>query len=503
MQAPDEFAHLNRAYGIAEGSCVAPVLTPIPLSIEKLSVAFPPKLETQRRISSSDILAVLHIPLSEAQQDRVRNEAANMYSCFPYLPEAVGIEAGRVFGAAPGVILYLGRLANLIAYLGVVYLALGQLPDFQIPLLSLALTPMALSQAASASWDGVAFSTAFFLCAYILRLAWDPTIVTLQRRHYLVLGGAIVLAGLCKTDVWLAPLLILIPVSKFGSSRRKWAVLLGVIALALLVIAGWNYVNRANMALWIARINDWRQIQFSENAAFVYQHPVLFLQAVIRTLAARWPEFASEFVGKLGWLVVSLPEWVIWLYFLLLGFVAMTGTAENRMKPGHRLVCLGVVAVAVISIFIGMWCAEVPPDYRNIVLHGAGHVPGVQGRYFIPFAFPLLLAFSSTRLRVNRKWLLAIAAVTIVTVHAVALEEIHRVYYLTGDAAKDYDTKLVRRAGATADDAKVFVVRSGKKQWIMHASWITSHGYRWPDDVLIISPEQLASIPEGEPISEP
>jgi uncharacterized membrane protein len=503
MQAPDEFAHLNRAYGIAEGSCVAPVLTPIPISIEKLSVAFPPKVETQRRIGTSDILAVLHMPLSEARQDRVRNEAANMYSCFPYLPGAIGIEAGRVFGASPGAILYLSRLANLIAYLGVLYLALGLLPDFYIPMLCLALTPMALSQAASASWDGVAFSTAFFLCAYILRLARDPKIDTLRPVHYAILGGAIVLASLCKTDVWLAPLLVLVPASKFGGLRKKWAVLLGVVVLALLVIAGWNYVNRENMALWIARIKDWRQIQFSENAAFIYQHPVVFLQAFMRTWAARWPEYASEFVGKLGWLVVSLPEWVIWLYFLLLGFVALTGTAANDMKAGHRLVCLGVVAVAVISIFIGMWCAEVPPDYRDSVLHGAGHVPGVQGRYFIPFAFPLLLAFSNTRLRVKQKWLLAIAAVTIVTVHAVALEEIHRVYYLTGDATKDYDNKLVRRVGSTADDAKVFVVRSGKKQWIMHGSWITSHGYRWPDDVLIIPAEQLASIPEGETISDP
>jgi hypothetical protein len=97
-----------------------------------------------------------------------------------------------------------------------------------------------------------------------------------------------------------------------------------------------------------------------------------------------------------------------------------------------------------------------------------------------------VLAFSSTQVRVNRKWLLAIAVVTMLTVNAVAVMEIHSLYYLTGNAAKDYDTTLVRQAGSTAEAAKVFLVRAGKRQWVMQASWISSHGYRWPDDIVTI-----------------
>jgi uncharacterized membrane protein len=503
MQAPDEFAHLDRAYGIAEGACVAPTLTSIPRSILELSSAFPPKLEAQRRIGADDIWPFMHKPLSEAQHDEVKNEAANMYSCFPYLPEAVGIEAGRLFNAPPAAILYLGRLANLIAYLGVVYLTLRLLPDFVLPMFCLALTPMALSQAASASWDGVAYSTAFLFCGYTLKLAWDPNISSLQARHYAALSGVVVLASLCKTDVWLVPLLILVPASKFNGLRQKWAVLTGAVLLALLVVAGWNFVNRENMARWVTHIQEWRQISVSDNAAFIYQHPLRFVQAAARTCEARYQEYAMEFVGKLGWLVVRLPQWAVWLYFGLLGLAALTGTATARMKASHRVVCLCVVALASTSIFVGMWCAEVPPDYRDGVLHGVGHVPGVQGRYFIPFALPLLLVFSNTLLRMNRKWLLAVAAMVIVTVNAVALEEVRSTYYLHGPASTYYENKLVKQFGLTSNDAKVYVIHSGKKQWVKNASWITRHGYRWPDDVLTISPSQLASIPEGETISEP
>jgi uncharacterized membrane protein len=503
LQAPDEFAHLDRAYGIAEGTCVARALTPIPVSIKELIASFPPKLETQFPINSEDIWQFVRMPLDEKQQAQVKNEAANMYSCFPYLPEAIGIEAGRMVGASPGVILYLSRLANLIAYLAVVYLALGLLPDFQIPLLALALMPMVLHQAASASWDGVAYATGFLLCAYILKLAWDPNISTLGLRHYLGLGAIVVFAALCKTDVWLAPLLILVPAERFKGSRRKLAVLAGVAVLAVAVISGWNFVNREQMLRWIGRIKEWRQIDFSANAAFIYQHPVMFLQAARRTWGDRWPEYAAEFVGKLGWLAVRLLQWAVWLYWALLGAVSLTGTAAARLKPVHRLVCLGVVAVAVASIFIGMWCAEVPVDYREGVLHGVGHVPGVQGRYFIPFALPVLLVFSNTLLRVNWKWLLAAVAVVVVTVNAIALVKIEQTFYLTVAPATYYENKLVRQVDLSGDDAKVYWIHAGKKQWVQHASWITSHGYRWPDDVGVISGAQLATIPEGEVISEP
>jgi uncharacterized membrane protein len=503
MQAPDEFAHVDRAYGIAEGTCVAAVLTPIPLSMEQLANAFPPKLETQRRIDAGEVQYFLRMPLDEARRDRVHNQAANMYSCFPYLPGALGIEVGRLFNASPAGVFYLDRFANLLAYLVVVGLALWLIPDFQLPLLCLALTPMALSQASSASWDGVAYSTAFLLCAYILKLAWDPDITALQLRHYLILGAIIVAASLCKTDAWLMPLLIVIPAYKFKGRARKIAAVLAGFGLAMVVIAAWNYVNRENVALWIGHIKEWRQIDFAGNAQFLYQHPILVFQAAERVTMARWQEYASEFIGKLGWLSVKLPDWAVCLYFATLGLVALTSTQHSRLNTTHRLACLIVIAMATASIFVGMWCAEVPVDYREGVLHGAGHVPGVQGRYFIPFGFPLLLFFSNGLVRLNRRWLAAIAAVVIVTVHAVALQRVDNLYYLSGPASAYYENKLVKQLGLTGEDARVYIIRGGKRQWVKNASWIAKHGFHWPEDVLTISAVQMQSIPEGDPITEP
>ena len=502
LQAPDEFAHFYRAYGDSEGYVItAPRLTPIPQSIQEMASAFPPHVEVVRFVGAADIVKYLQVPLNPARSTGVPNETINRYSSLPYLPAAVGILTARILSVPPAGVLYFARFANLFVYLALVYLALRMLPDFQLPLLGVALMPMALNQAASASWDAIAFSAAFFLCAYILTLAWDPAITTYTPRQYAILAATIIVASVCRTDIWLLPLVIFLPASRFQGSRRKWTVLLGYFVLAFAVVAGWNFLNRNNMAVWIEQQRS-QQIMFSDNFAFVFQYPWIFLQTFVRTCRDRWPDLAVEFVGKLGWLVVNLPTWAVWLYLAMLSAVALAGTVKARLTTLQRLVCLGIAGAAVASTFVATWCTETPVAYKENVLHGLGDISGVQGRYFIPFAFPLLLALSNTRWRVDGKRLFTFAAVIILLVNGLAVQRIYATYYASGDPAIDYDNKLVKRAGTTAEDDKVFFIRSGQRHWVTHASWIVKHGFRWPEDVRTIPAPQLAAIPEGDTITE-
>ena len=429
MQTPDEFAHFFRSYNVSDGYCVAPRLTMVPHMVEEVAMAFPPRVETVRRLRADDILRYLREPLSEAQPRGLLNESINLYHCISYTPAAVGIRAGRLFSVPPAGLLYLARFSNLLVYLAFVYLAMRQLPDFHLPLLCVALLPMALNQASSASCDAVVFASALFLCCYLVRLIWDARLGLIDLRHYGILAAAIIVASLSKTNVWLVGLIILAPASRFRNARQRWAVVLGCFVLAAVVLAGWNYVNRQNTAAWIEHNRVQLEVQFADNVAALYQHPWMLLQAFGRTWRDRWPEFAAQFVGKFGWLSVSLHVWVIWVYCILLGLVALTGAAEIRVTIVQRLVFLGVVAAGVTAIFMAMWCANTPKSYNEAVLSGVGHIPGVQGRYFIPFAFPLLLALSMTRLRVSRKGLLVLATVTIFTVNAAALYTIQNTFY--------------------------------------------------------------------------
>jgi hypothetical protein len=70
----------------------------------------------------------------------------------------------------------------------------------------------------------------------------------------------------------------------------------------------------------------------------------------------------------------------------------------------------------------------------------------------------------------------------------------------TSAPASKWEGKLVRRAGTTDEDGKVYVVQGGKKRWVVSSAWLREHAYRFPEDVSIISAEELASIPSGEAI---
>jgi len=59
---------------------------------------------------------------------------------------------------------------------------------------------------------------------------------------------------------------------------------------------------------------------------------------------------------------------------------------------------------------------------------------------------------------------------------------------------------LVRRAGTSTEDQKVYWVDGGKKRWVIDSAWVTGHGYRWPQDVETIPAPALAGLPNGEPV---
>jgi hypothetical protein len=68
-------------------------------------------------------------------------------------------------------------------------------------------------------------------------------------------------------------------------------------------------------------------------------------------------------------------------------------------------------------------------------------------------------------------------------------------------AKSSWEGSLIRRPGdGTADGEKVYLVRNGKKCWVVSAEWLGSHGYRFPEDVKVVSAKELAGIPPGEPL---
>ena len=118
----------------------------------------------------------------------------------------------------------------------------------------------------------------------------------------------------------------------------------------------------------------------------------------------------------------------------------------------------------------------------------------------------MLLLAGNGRLRFSVPKLSVLVFAVILLANSVAIRAVSETYYGgPSDSSKAsafavYEGKLVRRPGEKPEDQAVYLVQKGMKRWVPSSKWIVEHGYRWPEDVLFISPEALAAIPQGPPV---
>jgi hypothetical protein len=587
---PDEGGHMYRTWLVSEGICtgvpaVGVAMDPRDLDHRFLWSSLPPGSTGRDVLAKVDDAHGLPLPMVSLFF------AVNLYSCLPYLPAGAAFRFGRFFTDAPFSLMYLGRFVNLLFYLLMVVAAMQLLPQFQLPLAVLALMPMSMHQAASLSADAVTIAVSFVLTAFIVRLAVSADPAPLTRSDYLLLLLGTVVAGLCKSSAGLLFLLLLVPGAKFPDRRTRWLAIAGYIALGFGIAAAWQVINRPNGEVH-ATLKAAAGIFPAENATMILDRPVIFLNGVIRTVRTYDEEYLEEFVGKLGPLSIRLPVWIPWVYLGLLLVLAVVYRAGPRLSIGQRLLLLGILLLNVGSLFAVVWTTELPRAALAAEFPaGRGVISGVQGRYLIPLAPLLLLAVSGiVRFRDSgrgpSRWVFLPVLALVAIVNAVALDLVWNRYqahsstfpnrirmalhlqfsrtpetaalrydnlviasrdpgslpFLISEGVKHpvpslasvisrgyrwpedvllvsdpeiaaippgpplppppggYEGRLVRRPGDSAEDAKVYLVRDGRKHWVWDGHWITAHGFRWPDDVNFISAAELAQFPEGDPI---
>lgn len=145
-------------------------------------VAFHPK----KKQNVDEIFSLLKLPLSPDNKSFVEFPNTALYTPLPYLPQAFGIALGRIFNFSPLILVYIGRIFNLFAWIFLVYLAIKTTPISKWLIFLLALTPMSLFQASSLSADAFTNGVAFLLIALFLLYSFDKA-KTIKRVDILII----------------------------------------------------------------------------------------------------------------------------------------------------------------------------------------------------------------------------------------------------------------------------------------------------------------------------
>lgn len=382
FQSPDEDAHFFRAFQISEGTLSAHTVGDstggsIPRSVESAGhlhseVRHRPDL----RVSVATVLGALDDPLAAGDRVEVAFPNTANYSPIPYVPQATAIFFGRLFEAAPLILMYLGRIANLAAWLALVFFGIRLAPAGGWLMAVLALTPMSMFLAPTLSADVLTNGLAFLWVGLFLSAVVSEERIDFDR--FSLMTVVTIALTLSKQPYGLLSLLLLlVPVAKWGS-RRAYALRAGgLVAVNFLVAGLWAWV--ANKSWSPARLDV--PIVPGEQLRYVAEHPLEFVRTMFDShLGSRQLE---EFTGVLGWLDTHLPTWLLsFQLFLVTAAVLCTEKLRGALKRWTVAAALGVGIVVVVAVDLALYASWTPV--------AASVVEGIQGRYYVPVS-PLLV----------------------------------------------------------------------------------------------------------------
>ena len=333
------------------------------------------------------------------------------YPPYFYAVAAAAIDAGKAAGLSILDTLYLARLLNGFVAVGLGALAIAVAGTAAPWFFAVLCLPMSTAQAASVSQDALMFPAAALGAAIFVRF--------LRARDVNGYDAALmcILLAIVATGRVAYGALALLPLALRGT---PWVPRLLGAASILVAALGWA---------WLAA--TFTLVQFGPPEANasgqihqILAHPSTVLSVAVNTIRFQLDLYLESFIGKLGWLDLSLPRLYIEVAWAILLFAALASLPRVPTEtPDRRAAALTALALvsAVGVLFAALYVSWTPVG--NFI------VDGIQGRYFIPLAFflPALIPFGSRR-ELLRPLTWAVAAFPIASVTVVVLGIVRRYY---------------------------------------------------------------------------
>jgi len=352
--------------------------------------------------------------------------AAAVYPPVPYLPSALGIRIGRLFGLSAFMLVLLARLFELAAFVAIVGLAIRRLPSRAWVLAVVALMPVAVFQASTVSADAITNALALLVVADALALTAQP-VDRVPRALLIETVCATIALALCKQPYILAAGMLLLPA--WRHRRQIGATIVGTFAVGGVLALAWTrwandhylapdflppslggHANYAN-----------NNVQPSAQIRYLRGHPFAFTGAIWRMVTDHGGSILHDLAAQVSyWRAPGLIPVMVW------SGVAAVVLLDCARLPGGRAMRRLTLALAFLTVVASLFLAYVGWN----ALH-APRIDGYQGRYLLvvlamvalvivpdPRADPPSGPLAAVRARVGGRtgWLVAWSALTLLLV---------------------------------------------------------------------------------------
>jgi uncharacterized membrane protein len=396
----DEFDHFLRSFEVSEGMFVNHVTQHglgnyVPVSL--VDTVHKAQFINGKGYQYGIAKEAFDTTLNPSNRIFIRNYASS-YPPTIYLPQAIGLWVGRILFHSPMMMMYFGRIFNLLSYVTIVYFALKMVPIKKNLFYTMALLPMSINQAASLSGDSTIISSAFLFVAYVLFLAYG-NVEKITLKHVLTTIGIGIFIGVSKiVYIPLVLLFFLIPLRKFMDKKDYIKKFLFVLAGFMIPYLIWNWLNLANLS--IPDVRTYAGVMPKEQIMFIVTHPIQYIKILMDSFINLGE---SKFLGMLGKIIsiyhYSTPDIVIYTFLFLMILFGLLNDESNlkrfKIKKADRMIMFFIMLVVILLIYTALYVG-----YTSV---GHSIVDGIQGRYFIPVAILFFLGISNYQFSYKHK----------------------------------------------------------------------------------------------------
>ncbi|HEU0291603.1 MAG TPA: DUF2142 domain-containing protein [Anaerolineales bacterium] len=304
-------------------------------------------------------------------------ETRSRYNPVLLLPQALAVRYSTWRFELPALsIYYAARLAGLLTYTWLVWLAIRLIPFGKWTLFSMAVAPTAIYQASTVNADTITNGVGILFVAGTLAMADRKEIRFKEWGILILLIAALFLA---KPNVY--PLVLLpflsIPPSRFWHKAAYLLLIFCTVALFSIEVVGWN---RAAPNPGFTPSGD---VNAAQQVNYLLAHPFWFPRVLINDLFLQGSRYLTQWIGVYGYDYGSVPAIT---YFLFLGGVVMTLLHRDSPNPNRKL------RLVLLLVFFLCYAATALSLYLTFTAVGDEFVYGVQGRYLVPILPLLFLA---------------------------------------------------------------------------------------------------------------
>ncbi len=326
-----------------------------------------------------------------------------------FLPQLVGMTLGSLIKPTVGMIIYMGRIFNALAYIIGVFCLIKYFKYGKLALLFISLQPIMVQQASSLSYDVMNYLEIMLAIGFITNLAYKKTFS--NKDGFLLVPISLLLLATKPNNFLLLCLIPFIPLNFEGVfsflntplraikqtiSKFKYVFYL---ALLLAIFAVLYYLMRDN-----GGVNHFIRVLSN---TLLKQHMNGDLNTIL----------TIGMFGYFGNFTIQLPLWLIFVNISIL-FLVFLSSEEYFFTKDFATISSLLFPIQVLATVTAMYLQWTPIVLGN----GANISVGSQGRYFTPFLILFLPIIANLgNLKIKQHKLLTITVVTLLFNYLISL----------------------------------------------------------------------------------